>query len=574
MKTTKQDDSAACAVEVSQLTAGRTRIRDGDGFIGTIVYLGPVASAKNTTEIYAGVLWDDPTRGKHDGSVICRATKDLIRYFSAPPFGGSFLRLRKIDLGVSLTQDLIQDRYVEMNAPLIAPNNMLPHTARTASGKPKDIELLGELKIRQKQQMEALPKISLRNLGIARLGTGEGPLAEVGHIQEVDLAGNLLTEWDTIWRITQSFPSLQVLSLASNKLHNIDNPIQQTYHQIHTLNLHDCSITNMETLKSLDHSCPNMRELCLASNDLSFLASNEIIGFHQLRNFDCSDCHLTNWRPFRNLPCLETLHLDCNTSLKLEPLLLENSFSSLKSLSLSETFVETWPELDALLPLPALLSLKFRKTLLTSTMGAAEARYLTIARLPALQVLNSTTISKKERIDAERRYVSYVAREVVWKETRDVINDHPQYQRLLEQHSDMASLGVHDNSLRFTAQAINVTIRSMAAASCSMDALHRRMPSTLIIGRVKALCARAFGLDVDLQILHLSEKGAAFPIALDDDDHTLAYFGVNDGSEILMNEVDVEAQRREEFQRRELYERQIKEQEDDIQRRKEYQRNQ
>ena len=193
MSNTKQDESVECNVKVRSINVGRTRIRDSDGFIGTVVYLGPVASAKNPMEIYAGVLWDDPTRGKHDGSVICRATKDLIRYFCAPPNGGSFLRLRKMDLGVSLTQDLIQERYVEMNAPLIAPNNMLPHTARTASGKPKDIELLGELKIRQKQQMEALPKISLRSLGIARFSTGQALALLQPTISKLEAKGLLET---------------------------------------------------------------------------------------------------------------------------------------------------------------------------------------------------------------------------------------------------------------------------------------------------------------------------------------------------------------------------------------------
>ena len=36
-----------------------------------------------------------------------------------------------------------------------------------------------------------------------------------------------------------------------------------------------------------------------------------------------------------------------------------------------------------------------------------------------------------------------------------------------------------------------------------------------------------------------------FPTELDDGDHTLAYFGVPDGAEILMNEIDVEARERE-----------------------------
>lgn len=38
----------------------------------------------------------------------------------------------------------------------------------------------------------------------------------------------------------------------------------------------------------------------------------------------------------------------------------------------------------------------------------------------------------------------------------------------------------------------------------------------------------------------------AFPSELDDDEHTLAYYGVSDGSIIYMNEIDVEAMQRQE----------------------------
>jgi hypothetical protein len=41
----------------------QTRIssRDEDGLVGSVRYVGPVASAKDATEQYAGVEWDDLT---------------------------------------------------------------------------------------------------------------------------------------------------------------------------------------------------------------------------------------------------------------------------------------------------------------------------------------------------------------------------------------------------------------------------------------------------------------------------------------------------------------------------------
>ena len=44
------------------------RIRDSDGYRGTVRYIGPVAAAKSKEEIWLGVEWDKQGRGKHDGS--------------------------------------------------------------------------------------------------------------------------------------------------------------------------------------------------------------------------------------------------------------------------------------------------------------------------------------------------------------------------------------------------------------------------------------------------------------------------------------------------------------------------
>lgn len=47
------------------------RIRDvADGTRGTVKYIGPVAAAKNKSELWLGVEWDSTGRGKHDGSCV------------------------------------------------------------------------------------------------------------------------------------------------------------------------------------------------------------------------------------------------------------------------------------------------------------------------------------------------------------------------------------------------------------------------------------------------------------------------------------------------------------------------
>mmetsp|Transcript_17270 Transcript_17270/g.38962 ORF Transcript_17270/g.38962 Transcript_17270/m.38962 type:complete len:100 (+) Transcript_17270:58-357(+) len=59
------------AKENRTLPSRHQRVRDADGFLGTALYLGPVASAKNAEEVYVGVAWDDPTRGKYVRPAAC-----------------------------------------------------------------------------------------------------------------------------------------------------------------------------------------------------------------------------------------------------------------------------------------------------------------------------------------------------------------------------------------------------------------------------------------------------------------------------------------------------------------------
>ena len=148
-----------------------------------------------------------------------------------------------------------------------------------------------------------------------------------------------------------------------------------------------------------------------------------------------------------------------------------------------------------------------------------------------------------------------------------LLSEHPQYSRLLEKHKNMvisnpkATNGAAGTNL--AASVCNVTIRSMAPSSCDMEPIVRRLPDSLGVGRLKALCSRAFGLDVDLMSLHFRTEADAFPLELADDSNSLKYYGVCDGAEILMNEVDIEAKMLEAQRLQEIQTQKIVQQERD-----------
>ena len=551
-----------------------TRVRDTSGFVGTVVYVGPVASAKSTTEIYAGISWDDVTRGKHDGSVICRATNRIVRHFKCGPTQGSFLRLSKMDVGVELTPELMRSRYVKPDAALIAPDNLLPHVARTAGGRDKPIQFLGELKIRNRQQLEDVEEISLRMLGIARPCSAEqeSEMKEsFSHLKSIDLAGNLLSDWDDVLAILRQFNNLQSVSLASNRINDLrPSSLIEGFSMtgMINLNLNSTNISSFKTIQLIGEAMPNLEDLCVAHCDLSDIEcysfgtatgedeDNKVASFRSLLLLDLSDCNLTSWEkqvlPLHSLPKLESLILNDN---QIDTITIPDDngtpiFSGLASLQLAGTTISGWSAIDSLNGLPALKSLRVRNAPLTSSLGVGEVRSTVIARLPNLEFFNASPISERERVEAERRYVSNVARELLMissgallsipddqkhneddneenAKQRQIHARHPRFQSLLEKHKETMLSSCSSNGSsgqgNIGDDVIGLTIRSMASASCDMEPLRKRIPRSLKVGRIKAICARAFGLDIDLQILHFRVETDPFPTELDDADHTLAY---------------------------------------------------
>jgi hypothetical protein len=95
---------------------------------------------------------------------------------------------------------------------------------------------------------------------------------------------------------------------------------------------------------------------------------------------------------------------------------------------------------------------------------------------------------------------------------------HPRFRSLLKKHKEtmMSSISSGPSSqANIGNDVIGVTIRSMAASSCDMEPLRKRIPTSLKVGRIKAMCARAFGLDIDMQILHFrNEVRLTFSVVL------------------------------------------------------------
>ncbi|XP_048453176.1 tubulin-specific chaperone E-like [Rhincodon typus] len=185
-----QSDSVPCDA------VGR-RIMYRDEY-GTVRFVGTVASAPG---VWLGVEWDNPERGKHNG------THEGVQYFQCShPTGGSFIRPQKANFGVDFLT-AVRDRYGQEGNQGIQDCRGNP----LRWGK-KPIEFLGSQDVKQRW-FDALLIVSVSGCQVSHVNEEEEISEVCPNIIELDLAKNLLASWDKVAQITRQLRKLEHLDL-------------------------------------------------------------------------------------------------------------------------------------------------------------------------------------------------------------------------------------------------------------------------------------------------------------------------------------------------------------------------
>ncbi|GFR48709.1 hypothetical protein Agub_g10665 [Astrephomene gubernaculifera] len=177
----------------------------------TVRYIGPVAKQEGT---WVGVEWDDPSRGKHDGST------GGIRYFECKASGnaGSFVRIERVSFGVSVLEAL-RARYNNETAEHgeeVKEDELYVHTSRNRRVR---VQLVGEEKIQQKQrQIHALESARLVGLDVAFVDAASALSSSLPALTSLDLTCNLLTNWAAVEQLATALPNLSALNLSENRI--------------------------------------------------------------------------------------------------------------------------------------------------------------------------------------------------------------------------------------------------------------------------------------------------------------------------------------------------------------------
>ncbi|XP_018426854.1 PREDICTED: tubulin-specific chaperone E [Nanorana parkeri] len=366
---------------------GRRIICDGE--YGTVCYVGSIPP---TSGLWLGIEWDNPLRGKHDGSHEGR------RYFTCRhPTGGSFIRPKKANFGVSFLSALIK-RYgtnEEWNEKMVV-------------GK-KHVELVGFESILEEQ--------SFSNRGNPSPGwkppRGHSERPGLRYISVLNLSKNILSSLENVADIACQLKKLETLDLSENRFYFPSQPSSLTnaFGNLRVLSLNHTGITWKKVLQCAA-MWPVLEELHLASNSIASL-ERTVNGLQCLTLLNISHNELTDGNQLHALsemPRLKQLIITNNRISSIEFPVTKfgcstDYFSSLTSLSVDGNYISLWSFMNELNKLKSLQSLNCQNNpLMESEKNPETVRQLIIAKIANLKYLNKTEILQKERRGAELDY--------------------------------------------------------------------------------------------------------------------------------------------------------------------------
>ena len=415
------------------------RVVIGHRHIATIRFVGPIQGQDGE---WVGIEWDDPSRGKHDG------THDGIRYFRClrHPAAGSFIRKRKLAESVEKGKDLseaLQEKYEEENEEdLVEQDGAV--MIRKGKGNRSEKQQQDERTTKEgKDSKDDDDRAVVRADGSLRVASCAGmrvcstaPSCNVRlfleGVETLDLSDNLLWDWREVVALVKALPMLQTLDLSGNKF-DVEVPPNRKGGDTRNLG-------NMEASSVISECCiawdSNLRELvlnrcgltwsgaiCLAGSLPSirslYLCENKIQGFDllepkyisdrlpQLELLDLSMNELTTWYDIAvalgKLATLQVLLLTGNMVSEISYDAV-NPFSSLLHLGLGNNNIQSWESVNQLDLFPSLRELRLSGNPITVDNPTAK-RYDIIVRMGKLRMLNGSIVHPSERHDAELNYV-------------------------------------------------------------------------------------------------------------------------------------------------------------------------
>uniref|UniRef100_A0A2K5WD55 Tubulin-specific chaperone E n=1 Tax=Macaca fascicularis TaxID=9541 RepID=A0A2K5WD55_MACFA len=541
---------------------------------------------------WLGVEWDNPERGKHDGS-----HEGTVYFKCRHPTGGSFIRPNKVNFGTDFLT-AIKNRYVLEDGPEEDRKEQIV----TLGNKP--VETVGfDSLMKQQSQLSKLQEVSLRNCAVSCAGEKGGVAEACPNIRRVDLSKNLLSSWDEVIHIADQLRHLEVLNLSENKLKfPSGSALTGTFSALKVLVLNQTGITWAEAhvqcgssrhgldmqkdaskfvdlcmgqkfstsncvISAKDHIsmwmnvakvlrcaawCPGLEELYLESNNI-VISERPTDVLQTVKLLDLSSNQLIDENQLyliAHLPRLEQLILSdvgissihfpdagigCKTSM----------FPSLQYLVVNDNQISQWSFFNELDKLPSLRALScLRNPLTKEDKEANTTRQLIIASIGQLKTLNKCEILPKERRTAELDYRKAFGNE--WKQagghqdpdknrlSEEFLRAHPRYQFLCLKYGAPEDWELKTQQ-PFMLKNQLLTLKIKYPDQLDQKVLEKQLPGSMTIQKVKGWLSRLLKVPVsDLLLSYESPKEPGIEIKLENDLQSLRFYSVENEDCLLV----------------------------------------
>jgi Leucine-rich repeat (LRR) protein len=501
---------------------------------GTVLFEGAVGETKG---VWLGVEWDDPTRGKHDG------THEGVRYFQprhTSPTSSSFLRINKVNLGVNLLEG-VRMRYGKVEGETAGVGQEFIDDLQKEIGA-RFVQVVGFDKVNTRQsQLDKLKSVSVGYMDIN--DTHVEISSALTSMRDLDLSGNLISSWSCVSELVAQVP-LRVLNLSSNLLPATSSiPVEKFAHLSHLI-LGDMGYDWSE-VERIAGDLSSLENLQVHRNKIKQISVSEG-KFLTLKGLDLDSNLIEDWSEVNNLSSLRTLeYLQVNDNKISSIDLQDSSFENLKGLQIGFNLISDWSHVSQLNRL-TLSELRFRNNPVLQQEKQGEGRSTIVVLIRSLKVLNGSTIQDTERKWAEIDYykkhgLEYLRIMKLPEEERNLAletfsGSRGRYMELVKKFGEPTEgeLKVKERNLK--ASLVQVKIRSLNLEDSKE--MEKKLPLNMTVAKLRALIGRLFRKDSGGAELNLRLQSFRSPEQeedLDNDLRELAYFSLETGDTILVS---------------------------------------
>ena len=501
----------------------------------TVRYVGQVSGTKGE---WIGVEWDDPNRGKHDGS------HNGERYFttSSGPTAGSFVRAHKIDRGICLAEG-VRRRYGEVKGETAGVDEDQLDRLRKEFNAPF-VQVVGFDKVnKQQSDFAKLRIVSLKNNGIFGLGKELDVGEWMPNVRELDLSQNLIKNWKDVANIGTKLQKLRVLNVSGNKI-PLEPSDLESIREAFASNLKQLVMNEMKyswkEISQIASAIPNLQILHISNNNITEIDSIPPGLLANLKELDISENNLGDWNNILRFGDLKNLEiLNVNTcGIKKIHFEENNLFPSLKFLQIIENAIDSWESIAKLNCLP-ITDLRVRSNPIMSTEKGETCRQIIIASIKSLKVLNGTEIFKTERYGAELDYRKKFGLEYLQliKEGKDLgpfYQKFPRYKEFIDLFGapeDYELVTNVDTSIKSNLIQVNVKCPD----DPNFETKSKKIPRNMTVHKLRTLLQRLVKVKGhDLVLSYRSKDDPNVEVSLDNDLRELCFYSMIDGDTILV----------------------------------------